>query len=160
MASQGAASEPPGFPGGWPTAASPVFPVVSGPITVVLSPLSPSAPAGTSPVAPAALPQITCDVYLGQYVHYSTTGKDISWHWTWSCDGYVFLYGGHALYFDTSPWVTGAVANTGYSGNENLRYNGCLSGLWYGQAYGTFSAVGYSPASFEGSSPENVISCP
>ena len=103
---------------------------------------------------------ITCSVNLGQYVHYSVVGNDTSWHWTWSCDGYVTLIGGHALYDQGYPIVTGPVLAGGWSGNQNIRYNGCVGAYWWGSAYGTFSAPGYVPASFEGSSPSNLISCP
>lgn len=167
MAGQGAASGPPGSLGGWPTSLSPVFPVVSGPITVTLSPLSSPAPgAVASPSAPgaaatpAAGPNINCSVNLGQYVHYSFTGNDTSWHWTWSCNGFVTLIGGHALYVQGYPIATGSVLAGGWSGNQNIRYNGCVGAYWWGSAYGTFSAPGYVPASFEGSSPTNLISCP
>jgi hypothetical protein len=154
---QGAATGPPGFPGGWPTSPSPIFPVVSGPITVTLSPLSSSTPGAASP---AAGPVIVCYVNLGQHVHYSNTGKDTSWHWTWSCDESVSLTGGDALYVQGYPIVTGGVAGGGTSGNENIRYNGCVGAYWWGSAYGTFSAPGYTPGSFEGSSPTSLISCP
>lgn len=54
----------PGFPGGWPTSPTPVFPVVSGPITVDLSPLGSSAQGAAA--LPNAGPDIVCHVGLGQ----------------------------------------------------------------------------------------------
>lgn len=92
------------------------------------------------------------------YVHYSA--PDTSWHWTWNCDESVTLTGGQALYVEGSPIVSGPVSDGGLYGDENIRYNGCVGGYWWGSAYGTFAAPGYTPASFEGSSPTNLISCP
>lgn len=110
--------------------------------------------------SPAAGPRIICDIYLGNYVHYSAPGKDTSWHWTWSCDEPVHLSGTSSL-FDEGYRVTSAPASgTGVTGNENVRYDGCVSAYWYGYASWTFTAPGNTPASGEGGSPTNKISCP
>ena len=125
-------------------------------ITVTLSPISPSALSAT----PKAGPQIICSIYLRQYVHYSKVGKDTSWHWSWSCDGAVTLTGGQSLYDQGYRVKSGSVSNRGTTGGENIRYYACIGAYWWGTAYGTFVSPGYSPASFEGSSPTNLIHCP
>lgn len=145
----------PSFPIGTLGTAPPSdFPSEMGPIRVVLPAIESGVKTDVADVP------IDCSIDLTQYVHYSVKQNDTSWHWKWSCDGEVELSGGQALYDYGYPVVTGRVASAGTSGTENIRYDGCVSTDWWGSAYGTFTSPNHGPASFEGSSPTNLINCP
>jgi hypothetical protein len=105
-------------------------------------------------------PVITCRINLGQHVHYSASGKDVSWHWTWSCDQAVTLTGTSSLYDEGYRIRTVAANGAGRSGTENVRYGTCVEAPWWGTAVYTFSAPGYTTGSGEGSSPTSTITCP
>ena len=140
----------------FPSASSAIFPVATGPITVVLPALKSNATQG------AAAPDvpIDCSINLTDYVHYSKPGNDVSWYWSWACDGLVHLTGSQALYDEGYPIRTSGVNSSGISNSENIRYDGCVGATWFGQASGTFTAAGHGPASFAGDSPDNLINCP
>jgi hypothetical protein len=125
-------------------------------VTVVLSP---SAASGTSAGQPAAAPNIVCTVTLSEYVHYSNPGDDISWHWSWTCNGgAVSLKGSHSLKRDSFTEMTSSVSNSNTSSaSENIRYAACVNGNWQGFASGTFTRSGYQSSTFEGASPATDI---
>lgn len=143
----------------------------SGTITVELDPstttgaVSPvsQAPQSSSSVSPSVLPAINCQVNLGQFVHYSVPGKDVSWHWTWTCDGDVTLTASSVLRASVLgavfPIAFGSSSQTGFSGNVNVRTSECIRTSWYGEASGTFSAPNHLSRTFEGSSPTSKITC-
>lgn len=129
------------------------YPTPSGIQTVTLKPIS-----GAAATPDAGV--IVCSVNLNEYVHYSKPGNDVSWHGSWSCDSTVNAYVTSSDYYDNFPVVTTQNNSTGASGSFNPRYNGCLTGYWYGVASYYFSWPGYTPASGEGTSPTNYITCP
>jgi hypothetical protein len=109
---------------------------------------------------PDAGPVINCSVNLSQYVHYSAPSNDISWHWSWSCDGDATLTGSQALFYNNYPATSGGYSSgPGFSGGVNARYANCMAGWWQGIMSGTFTAPDYTPASVEGSSPANNVKC-
>ena len=97
---------------------------------------------------------------LRDYVYYSKPSNDISWHWTWSCDGEATLTGSQALFYNNYPATSGPYSSgPGFSGGVNARYALCMVGWWQGIMSGTSTAPGYTPASVEGSSPSNHVTC-
>jgi hypothetical protein len=128
------------------------YPAASGVQTVVLRPIN--------TLSPNAGRVIVCHPDLRQYVHYSKPGKDVSWHWTWTCDSTVHANATSSTYYANFPVATRSESETSASDNFNVRYNGCLTGYWYGVTSYTFSWPGYTPASGEGTSPTNHIKCP
>lgn len=124
----------------------------TGPVQIVLQPST------SSNSAPEAT--IYCVLNLTHLVHYSSPYNDMSWHWDWTCDEAVTVTGHDALYLNGYPEETKGVDSYGTSKTENIRYGtGCHPGPWYGQIAVTFSAPGYTPASYEGSSRTNDVTC-
>ena len=109
--------------------------------------------------AAALLVSHTATARAGSSTH-SASSKDVSWHWTWSCDEAVTLRGTSSLYDEGYRIRTVAANGTGRSGTENVRYGTCVEAPWWGTAVYTFSAPGYTSGSGEGSSPTSTINCP
>lgn len=136
----------------------------TGPTIQVVLPVSPGANLISPTLSITPDVPIDCTVDLGEYVHFSVKGNDISWHWDWTCDGFVSLAGGQAIKRDGVIKNSSGVSGTGAAFEEigeNIRYGTCENGTWQGTAYGTFTSPDHGPASFQGASPtgQDITGC-
>jgi hypothetical protein len=118
-------------------------------------------PSGRREAHAASGPVIDCVAYFGQLPHFSKKYKDISWHYTWTCDDpSASAFGQSTLYYDNLPVENQHGRQSGVKGDFNVRY-GCSTGtVWsHGVATITFSAPYHTSATAEGGSPTKKITC-
>lgn len=118
-------------------------------------------PLGRHAAHAASGPVIKCFADFGQKPHFSEKYKDISWHYTWTCDDpSASAFGQSTLYYDNLPVRNQSGRQSGVKGNFNIRY-GCSTGtVWsHGVASITFSAPYHTSATVEGGSRTKKITC-
>lgn len=118
-------------------------------------------PSGRRQAHAASGPVIRCAAYFGQLPHYSRKYKDISWHYTWTCDDpSASAFGQSTLYYDNLPVANQSGREYGVKGDFNVRYACGPGTVWsHGVASITFSAPYHTSAVVEGGSRTDKVRC-